>query len=92
MVAEIRNPTGNTGKGEGETVPENRRERNMGTLRDLVADKVFNLVGETEITAEAEVCEGEMVTTPTPPTKTGRKYGAAVRTFRKEVGWSRGNN
>ena len=66
MVAEIRNPTGNTGKGEGETVPENRRERNMGTLRDLVADKVFNLVGETEITAEAEVCEGEMVTTQTP--------------------------
>ena len=46
-----------------------------------------------EITAEVEVREGELVKTPTPPppppTKTGRKYGAVVITFGKEVGWRR---
>ena len=53
---------------------------------------MVTLVGEMKITAEAEVREGLMVPTPTPPTKKGRKCGAAVRTFGKEVGWRRGND
>ena len=73
MVVDIRYPTGNTGKGAGETVPKTRRERTMGTLQDSVADKVFTLVGEMEIPVEVEVYKEGMVKTPTPPTKTGRK-------------------
>ena len=41
---------------------------------------------ETDITAEAEVGEGAMVQTPTPPTKTYIRLGPAVRTDAKEVG------
>ena len=41
---------------------------------------------ETEITAEAAVCEGAMVQKPTPPTNTDRKLGAEDRTVAKEVG------
>ena len=92
-MAEIGDPTGGTGKGAGETVPETQRDRTTGTARDLLADEVVTLVGEMKITAEAEVREGVMVSTPTPPQKkTGRKFGAAVRTVRKEVGWCRWNN
>ena len=47
---------------------------------------------ETEITAEAAVGEGEMVQTPTPPTKTVRKLGEADRTDAKEVGRRRRDN
>ena len=93
MVAEIRDPTGDNGKGVGGTVPETRRDRTTETARDLMADKVVNLVGEIELKAEAEVCEGVMVTTSTPPpNNTGRKCEAAVRTAGKEVGWRRGND
>ena len=46
MVAEIRDPTGNTGKGAGETVSETWRDRTMGTAQDLVVEKVVTLVGE----------------------------------------------
>ena len=53
---------------------------------------MVTLVGEMEITAEAEVHKGELVTTTTPPTKTGRKCGAAVRTVSKEVGQRIGND
>ena len=55
------------GKEWGGTVPETRRDRTTETARDLMADKVVNLVGEIEIKAEAEVCEGVMVKTSTPP-------------------------
>ena len=47
---------------------------------------------ETVITAEAAVRKGGMVQTPTPPTKTGRKIGAADRPVAKEVGWCRRND
>ena len=57
-----------------------------------MADEVATLVVDMEITAEAKMREGEMVTTPTPPTKTGRKCGAAVRTVGKEVGWCIGSD
>ena len=71
MVAETKDPTGNNGKGAGETVPETRRDRTTGTAHDLVVDKVVTLVGEMEITAETEVRKGEMVkTTPSPPRRT----------------------
>ena len=84
---------GDTGKGAGETVPETRRDRTKGTAQDAVVDKVVTLMGEMEITAEAEVHEGDMVTTPIPPpTKTDRKCGAAIRTVGKEVGRRRGND
>ena len=93
MVADIGDPSGGTGTGVGDTVPETQRDRTTGMVRDLVADEVVTLVEETEITAEAEVLEGEMVITPTPPpTQTGIKCGAAVKTVRKEVGRSRGND
>ena len=58
MVEDIRDPVGVTRKGAGETVPETRRDRTMGMARDLVSDEVVTLVGEMEITAEAEVSEG----------------------------------
>ena len=73
MVAEIGDPTGDTGKGSGETAPETWRARTTGTAQDSVADKVVTLVGEMEITTEAEVCEGVMVTTTTPPTHQDRQ-------------------
>ena len=44
---------------------------------------------EMEITAEAAVGKGAMVQTPTPPTKTYRKIGAADSTDVKEVDRSR---
>ena len=47
---------------------------------------------ETVLTAEAEVHKGAMVTLPNPPTKTGKKCGAAVRTVGKEVGPRRKND
>ena len=46
MVAEIRDPTGGTEKGAGETVPETQRDRTTGTAQDLVEDKVVTLVEE----------------------------------------------
>ena len=46
----------------------------------------------TDIMAEAAVGKGAMVQTPTSPTKTDRKLGAAVRTEAKEVGRRRRDN
>ena len=67
MLADIGDPTGETETGAGDTVPETQRDRTTGTAQDLVAYDVFTLVEETEITAEVEMRNGEMVTTPTPP-------------------------
>ena len=67
MMANIRDPTGDIGKGSWEMVLKNRRDRTMGTAWDLVAGKVVTLVGEMEIPAKAKVSEEGMVTTPTPP-------------------------
>ena len=53
---------------------------------------MVTLVKETGTMAEAAAREGGMVQTPPPPTKTGRKFGAAVRTVRKEVGRRRKND
>ena len=92
MLAEIRDPMGDTGTGVGGTVPETQRDITTGIVQYLVVDEVVTLVEETEITAEAEVREGSMVTTPTPLINTGRKFGAAVRTVGKEVGRRRGND
>ena len=47
---------------------------------------------KTGTTAEVAVREGDMVQTPTPPTKTGRKFGAVDRPVAKEVGWPRRKN
>ena len=58
MVTEIRDPTGDTGKGAGKTVPETQRDRTAGTARDSVVYEVVAMVGEIEITAEAEVRKG----------------------------------
>ena len=57
-----------------------------GTVPDLAVDVVDVAAAETVRTAEAEVGVGEMVHPQTPPTKTDRKIGAAVRTDKKEVG------
>ena len=93
MVAEIGDPTEDTVKGAMGTVPETQRDRTMGTAQDLVAKEVVTLVGDrTEITVEAEVCEGRMVKTPTPPTRTDRECMAAVRTVGVGVGWCRENS
>ena len=80
MASESRDTTEDTGTGEEITDIGTRRLR---TAQDLVAAVVE---AETEITEEAVVREGEMVQTPTPPTKTDRKLGAADRTAAKEVG------
>ena len=71
MMAEIRDPTGNTGIGAGETVQDTMRDRTTVTARDLVTDEVVTLVGEKK----ADVREGGMVTTPTPLTKMGINSG-----------------
>ena len=60
MVAEIGDPTGDTGTGAVEAVPENRRDRTTGTARYLVAEILVTLVEDMEITAEAELREGGM--------------------------------
>ena len=73
MLAEIGDPTGDTGTGAGEMVPETWRDRTTGTARDLVVEEVVTLVGDMEITAEVEVREGEMVTKPPTPHQEGQK-------------------
>ena len=70
-ASEIRHPTGDLG---------------TGTVLYLAADVVDVAAAETVRTAEAEVGVGGIVRPRTPPTKTDRKIGAAVRTDRKEVG------
>ena len=62
------------------------RTRRHRAAQDLVADVVEAEMGTT---AEVAMCEGAMVQTLTPPTKTVRKLGAADRPVAKEVGWSR---
>ena len=52
----------------------------------------MDFAGRTGTTADLGVREGAMVQTPTPPTKTGRKLGAADRPVKKEVGRRRQNN
>ena len=86
MASEIRDPTGETGIGADITDIGTKRLR---TARDLVGAVVE---AETEIMEEAAVREGEMVQTPTPPTKTDRKLGATDRTDAKEVGQRRQND
>ena len=51
VVTDIGDPTGDTGKGAGETVPETWRDRTTGTARDSVAYEVVTMVREIEITA-----------------------------------------
>ena len=53
---------------------------------------MVTLVEDTITMAEAAVREGAMVQTPPPPTKTGRIFGAVVRTVGKEVGRHRNND
>ena len=86
MASEIRDPTGDTGKGAEITAIGTRRHRTAQYSVEVVVE------AETVTTAEAAVRKGAMVQTPTPPTKTGRKCGAVVRTVRKEVGRIRKNH
>ena len=86
MASESRDPTGDTGTGADFT---NIGTRILRMAQDSVADVAE---AETEITVEAGVREGAMVQTPTPPTKTDRKIGAADRTVAKEVGRRRRND
>ena len=92
MVAEVGYPMGDTGTGEGDTLQETQRDSTTGMARYLVADEVVTLVEEKGTTAGEAVHKGAMVQTPNPPTKTGRKFGAAVRTVGKEVGRRRKND
>ena len=86
MALESRDPTRDTGTGEDIT--------DIGTLKLRTAKYLAAAVveAETEITEEAAVREGAMIQTPTPPTKTDRKLGAADRTDAKEVGRCRRND
>ena len=76
----------------GVKVKETHRDSTTVTARDSVADEVVTQGEETGTSAEAAVREGVMVQTPTPSTKTSRKFRAAVITVRKEVGHRRKNN
>ena len=82
MLAEIGDPTEDTGKGEGGTAPGiNWRDRTTGAAQDAVAEEAVMLVGyRTGITAEAEVRREVMVTTPTLPHQDGQRM------------WGRGQN
>ena len=66
--AAIRDPKEDTGKGTEGTAPgKNRRDRTTGAAHDSVTNKAVTLVGDRKgLTAEVEVYEGVMVTTPTP--------------------------
>ena len=74
-MAEIRDHAFDTGTGAQDTVQENQRERPTGTAQYLVADRVGTLVEDTGIMAEAAVCEGAMVQTPTPPRRRAENSG-----------------
>ena len=89
MAAEIRDLMGDTDTGAEIKATGTQRHSITGTAQGSVADVVEV---ETETTAEAAVREGAMVQTPTPPTKTGRKLGAADRPSAKEVCRHRQNN
>ena len=83
-MAEIWDPTGDTEKGARETVPKTQRDRTTGMAQDLVADEAVILVEDkTEITVEAEVREGGMVTTPTPPPGRTENLGRQS----EQLGW-----
>ena len=86
MAPEHRHTTGEHGKGSD---IETRRPR---TDPDLAADVADVEATETGKMAEAEVGVGEMVQPQTPPNKTDRKIGEAVRTDKKEVGRRRKTN
>ena len=88
-ASEIGDPMGEIGTGAGVTVKETQKDSITETAQDLVTDMVEV---DTVKTAGVEVREGAMVQTPTPPTKKGRKFGAAVRTVGKEVGWRINND
>ena len=77
MASEHRHPTGEPGTGAD---IETWRPRTDPYLAADVA------AAETGRTAEAEMGVGEMVQPQTPPTKTDRNIGEAVRTEGKEVG------
>ena len=64
MAEEIGYPMGDTGTGAEIAAIETWRHSITGTAQDLVADVVEI---EAVTTAEAEVREGAMVQTPTPP-------------------------
>ena len=74
MVEEIGDPTEDTGKVAGGTVPGiTRRDRTTGAVQDAVAEEAVTLVGDkTGMKAELEAREGVMVKTPTPSTRTDR--------------------
>ena len=62
----------------------------MGAAQDAVAEEGILLARDRMgQTSEAEVREGGMEITPSPPTKTDRGCGAAVRTVGKWVVWRR---
>ena len=69
MAAEIGDPTEDTGKGAGGTVPGiTRRYRTTGAAQDEMTEDAVTLVGDrTGITAEADLSEKVMVTTPPLP-------------------------
>ena len=77
-----------TGTGETDKLGITQADRLTGAALDVVLVEVAMLEGEgrTGTTAEVEVREGVVVTTPPPPTKTDRESGAAVRTVGTEVG------
>ena len=68
---------------------ESRRHNITGTAQYLVVDVMKVEMGTS---VEEVVRNGAMLQTPTPPTKRGRKLGAADRPVAKEVGWHRRNN
>ena len=73
---------------EGTETGRTHTNRLTGATQDVVWGEAATLGGEdrTGTTAEAEVREGVVVTTPPPPTKTDIDYGVAFRTFGTEVG------
>ena len=74
--------------GETEKSGITKTDRLTGAALDVVSVEAATLEGEgkTEIIAEAEVHEGEVVTTKPPPTKTDRDSRVEVRTVGTEVG------
>ena len=89
MEAAIGYPMEDNGTGtEGMETGRTQTNRIMGAAQDVVWGEAATLGGEdrTGTTAEAEVSEGVVVTTPSPPTKTDRYFWAAFGAVGKEVG------
>ena len=80
---EIRDPTGDTGTGMGDTVKGTQRDSTTGTAQNLAVDEVVTLVEETGKMAEAAVQKGGHDSNTKSPQQDGNKIWGGGQNYRE---------